>query len=169
MRQLIFKRFNKKLTKDKIPDIILIDGGRGQLNSVLGAFNEINLDIYQNILFIGVAKDISRKDGLETLKFTDRPDISLPDDSDALHLIQFIRDESHRFALKNHRRKRQKDISKSILDDIPGIGVKRKTHLLQYIGGLQELKKATLADLNQVPGISSKLAKLIYDYLKPEK
>lgn len=169
MRQLIFKRFNKKLTKDKIPDIILIDGGRGQLNSVFGAFNEINLDIYQNILFIGVAKDISRKDGLETLKFTDRADISLPDDSDALHLIQFIRDESHRFALKNHRRKRQKDISKSILDDIPGVGVKRKTHLLQYIGGLQELKKATLADLNQVPGISSKLAKLIYDYLKPEK
>lgn len=115
---------------------------------------------------IGIAKDKTRKSGLEMLKFLQRSDIQLSSSSNILRLIQYIRDESHRFAIKKHRSRRQKNMKVSILDEIPGVGIIKKKKLLQHIGGLQELEKASISDIHRVPGISLKLAEEIYNFLR---
>jgi len=158
------KRYGKVTNLDKMPDIVFIDGGKGQLAKAEQFFAELNLDITP--LLVGVAKGESRKPGLETLILAGSHQlISLPGNSPALHLVQHIRDESHRFAIAGHRAKRQKASKKSTLEDISGIGAKKRQSLLKYLGGLQEVLTADRAALAKVPGISQTLAEKIYDAL----
>jgi len=148
----------------KLPDIVFIDGGKGQLAKAEDFFNQLNLPTTP--LLVGVAKGESRKPGLETLILAGSHQlISLPATSPALHLVQHIRDESHRFAIAGHRAKRQKISKKSVLESIEGVGAKKRQALLTYLGGLQEVKNAELRDLEKVPGISKVLANNIYDAL----
>lgn len=158
------KRYSKVTSEEKMPDIIFIDGGKGQLSKAEAFFAEI--EQVKTPLLVGVAKGESRKPGLETLILAGSHQlISLPATSPALHLVQHIRDESHRFAITGHRAKRQKASKKSTLEAIPGIGAKKRQVLLQYLGGLQEVLKADKATLEKVPGISKQLAVNIYDAL----
>ncbi|MEL4416179.1 excinuclease ABC subunit UvrC [Shewanella algae] len=167
MKQALTRRFDKVNAQGKIPDIVFIDGGLGQLRMAQEVVNEKFVGIEAVPTLIGVAKGESRKPGLETLIFGDTEEsFSLPDDSPALHLIQHIRDESHRFAITGHRNKRQKTRNTSSLESIPGIGPKRRKALLQYLGGLQQVKGASVAELAKVPGISPEMAQTIHDALR---
>jgi len=158
------KRYSKLKSFDNMPDIIFIDGGKGQLAKAEHFFADLNLE--KTPLLVGVAKGESRKPGLETLIMAGSHQlISLPETSSALHLIQHIRDESHRFAIAGHRAKRQKVSKKSVLENIEGIGAKKRQVLLTFMGGLQEVQKAELSALEKVPGISKLLAEKIYDAL----
>jgi excinuclease ABC subunit C len=158
------KRYGKVTSGENMPDIIFIDGGKGQLAKAEDFFAELNLA--KTPLLVGVAKGESRKPGLETLILAGSHQlISLPGTSPALHLVQHIRDESHRFAITGHRAKRQKVSKKSTLESIPGIGAKKRQALLKYLGGLQEVLKADKITLEKVPGISKVLAQNIYDAL----
>ena len=117
-------------------------------------------------LLVGVAKGTSRKPGLETLLIdAGRKTVSLGSDSPALHLIQHIRDESHRFAIAGHRNKRQKQRNQSVLEEIGGVGQKRRQALLKYLGGMQGVKSATIEQLSQAPGISPAMAEKIFNHL----
>ncbi len=158
------KRYGKLTSFEKMPDIVFIDGGKGQLAKAEQFFAECN---YENTpLLVGVAKGESRKPGLETLILAGSHQlISLPGTSPALHLVQHIRDESHRFAIAGHRAKRQKVSKKSTLESIPGIGAKKRQALLKYLGGLQEVIQADISTLQKVPGVSLALAQTIYDAL----
>lgn len=167
------KRYGKLKATDteslaKMPDIVFIDGGKGQLAKAEEFFAHFSTQ--QNIekipLLVGVAKGESRKPGLETLILAGSHQlISLPDTSPALHLVQHIRDESHRFAITGHRAKRQKASKKSVLEAIEGIGAKKRQMLLTHLGGMQEVNNADISALEKVPGISKVLAKNIYDAL----
>lgn len=158
------KRYGKATDDDKMPDIVFIDGGKGQLAKAEEFF--LQLDLNKTPLLVGVAKGESRKPGLETLILAGSHQlISLPGNSPALHLVQHIRDESHRFAISGHRAKRQKHAKTSTLESIPGIGAKKRQALLKYLGGLQEVKSADVKALEKVPGISTALAQTIYDAL----
>ncbi|MEH8108381.1 excinuclease ABC subunit UvrC [Gallibacterium anatis] len=168
MEQALKKRYDKDLTAEKIPDIIFIDGGKGQLNRALAVFD--NLDVSWNKhkpLLIGVAKGVDRKAGLETLLIgNSEREIHLEPDNLALHLIQHIRDESHNHAISGHRKKRQKAFIQSGLESIEGVGAKRRQALLKYLGGLQGVRAATIDELASVPGISRSLAEKIFETLK---
>lgn len=158
------KRYSKVTSEEKMPDIIFIDGGKGQLSKAEEFF--AGIEQVKTPLLVGVAKGESRKPGLETLILAGSHQlINLPATSPALHLVQHIRDESHRFAITGHRAKRQKASKKSTLETIPGIGAKKRQALLQYLGGLQEVLKADKAALAKVPGINKVLAENIYDAL----
>ncbi len=158
------KRYGKVTADAVMPDIVFIDGGKGQLGRAEAFFAQ--LEQVKTPLLIGVAKGEGRKPGLETLVVAGSHQlISLPSSSPALHLIQHIRDESHRFAITGHRAKRQKQSKKSILETIVGIGSKKRQALLKYLGGLQEVTQADIDSLAKVPGIGSALAKIIYDAL----
>jgi len=158
------KRYSKVTSQENMPDIIFIDGGKGQLSRAEQFFSELNLA--KTPLLVGVAKGESRKPGLETLILAGSHQlISLPATSPALHLVQHIRDESHRFAIAGHRAKRQKVSKKSTLESIPGIGAKKRQALLKYLGGLQEVLQADITSLVKVPGINETLAQNIYDAL----
>jgi excinuclease ABC subunit C len=149
---------------EKLPDIVFIDGGKGQLAKAEGFFNQLALT--KTPLLVGVAKGESRKPGLETLILAGNHQlISLPATSPALHLVQHIRDESHRFAIAGHRAKRQKASKKSRLESIEGIGAKKRQNLLTFLGGLQEVLQADVNTLSKVPGISQVLAKKIHGAL----
>lgn len=145
------------------PDILIVDGGKGQLNMAREVLNDLSVT---NIILLGVAKGTTRKAGLETL-FLETSDNPLPLDpaSPALHLIQHIRDESHRFAIAGHRAARDKARRTSTLQDIPGIGPKRRRELLRFFGGLQGVQKASRDELARVPGINAALAESIYTAL----
>lgn len=167
MKQALERRFDKITADAKIPDIVFIDGGLGQLRMAQEVVNRKFSGLDNAPLLIGVAKGESRKPGLETLIFGDSEEsFSLPDDSEALHLIQHIRDESHRFAITGHRNRRQKTRNTSTLESIPGVGPKRRKALLQYLGGLQEVKGASVSELAKVPGISPEMAQTIHDALR---
>ncbi|MEW6984500.1 excinuclease ABC subunit UvrC [Colwelliaceae bacterium 6471] len=158
------KRYGKVKADEKLPDIVFIDGGKGQLAKAEAFFAELNLSSIP--LLVGVAKGESRKPGLETLILAGSHQlISLPSTSPALHLVQHIRDESHRFAIAGHRAKRQKVAKKSTLETIPGIGAKKRQALLKYLGGIQEVQQAEKETLEKVPGISKALAEIIYEAL----
>lgn len=164
MAQALKRRYKPTQDEDKIPDILFIDGGKGQLTQAETFFEDWTAD--KKPLLIGVAKGTTRKPGLETLILADtREIIPMESDSPGLHLIQHIRDESHRFAIAGHRNRRQKVKTTSTLESIPGIGAKRRQALLKYMGGLQGLKKASRDEIANVPGISSELAEVIYDHL----
>lgn len=162
------KRYGKLTTTDNLPDIVFIDGGKGQLAKAEDFFAELTQEksLDKTPLLVGVAKGESRKPGLETLILGGSHQlISLPGTSPALHLVQHIRDESHRFAITGHRAKRQKVSKRSTLESIPGIGAKKRQALLKYLGGLHEVQQADKPALEKVPGISKALAKNIYDAL----
>lgn len=164
MQQAMQRRYLKMTDESKIPDIIFIDGGKGQLAQAEGVFEQWQLA--KRPLLIGVAKGTSRKAGLETLIFAgSHATLPLAPDSPALHLIQHIRDEAHRFAITGHRQRRQKAKTRSKLEEIPGVGSKRRQQLLNYLGGLQGVLKASQAELAKVPGISDELAENIFEYL----
>jgi excinuclease ABC subunit C len=168
MNQVLRRRYGKDIEESKIPDVILIDGGKGQLSQAKQVFAEleVNWDKHHPLL-LGVAKGSDRKAGLETLYFEPEGEgFNLPSDSPALHVIQHIRDESHDHAITGHRKKRAKVKSTSTLETIEGVGPKRRQMLLKYMGGLQGLQKATVEDIAKVPGISHGLAEKIFYSLK---
>lgn len=163
MAQVLARRYKKPQPEDKIPDIIFIDGGKGQLAQAEAYFSDWNQKMP---LLVGVAKGTSRKPGLETLILSgSHQTINLASHSPALHLIQHIRDESHRFAITGHRARRQKVKSQSSLEGIAGIGPKKRQALLKHLGGMQELKMASVDELTRVPGINQKLAEIVYQHL----
>ena len=168
MRQVLRRRYGKPLEPEKIPDLIIIDGGKGQLAQAIEVFAELDVPWDKTKpLLLGVAKGSDRKAGLETLfKLPVGEGMSLPADDPALHLIQHIRDESHNHAIAGHRKKRAKVKSTSSLEDIEGIGPKRRQQLLKYMGGLQPLKNASIEEIASVPGISPSLAEKIFYSLK---
>jgi excinuclease ABC subunit C len=165
MAQVLSRRYKyKQQDETKIPDIVFIDGGKGQLSQAEAHFAQ--WPYAKKPLLIGVAKGTSRKAGLETLIMAySRETIPMSPDDPGLHLIQHIRDESHRFAITGHRARRQKVKTTSTLESIPGVGPKKRQSLLRYTGGLQGLKKASRSELEKVPGISAELAEIIYDHL----
>jgi excinuclease ABC subunit C len=164
MRQALTRRF-KRLQKGegKMPDILIVDGGKGQLNMAREVLVELEVT---GVALIGVAKGTTRKAGLETLfiETVDRT-LNLDTSSPALHLIQHIRDEAHRFAITGHRQRRDKQRRTSTLQDIPGVGPKRRRELLRFFGGLQGVRKATRDDLSRVPGINEQMAATIHQAL----
>ncbi|WP_422528821.1 excinuclease ABC subunit UvrC [Serratia fonticola] len=168
MAQVLKRRYGKTLEESKIPDVIFIDGGKGQLGMAIDVFNSLNVtwDKHKPLL-IGIAKGSDRKAGLETLFFVPEGEgISLPSDSPALHVIQHIRDDSHNHAITGHRQKRAKVKNTSALELIDGVGPKRRQVLLKYMGGLQPLLNASVEEIAKVPGISQALAEKIYNALK---
>ncbi len=162
MEQALTRRFKRlKEGEGKFPDILLIDGGKGQLRQAEKVMEELQVI---GVLLIGVAKGPSRKPGLEQLILSGQSSpIILPPDSPALHLIQQVRDEAHRFAITGHRQRRAKARRTSSLEGIPGLGPKRRQQLLRQFGGLQEVARAGVEDLMVVRGISRQLAQSIYD------
>lgn len=154
---------NRRYSKQPLPDLLLIDGGKGQLNMAKEVLEE--LGILTQTLLVGVAKGEGRKAGLEVLHFIDREPLDLPADSKALHLIMHIRDEAHRFAITAHRKKRDKRRSSSVLEAIPGLGEKRRRELLNHFGGLQQLLGASQDEIGQVNGIGKVMANTIYKVL----
>ncbi|MBE4973598.1 excinuclease ABC subunit UvrC [Serratia sp. X3] len=168
MTQVLKRRYGKALEEKKIPDVIFIDGGKGQLGMAIDVFNSLNVTWDKNKpLLIGIAKGADRKAGLETLFFVPEGEgISLPPDSPALHVIQHIRDDSHNHAITGHRQRRAKVRNTSSLELIEGVGPKRRQVLLKYMGGLQPLLNASVEEIAKVPGISQALAEKIYNALK---
>jgi len=159
INQAVYRRYSRLLdSKKAMPDIVFIDGGLGQLNQAIMVMNSIGID---SVMLVGVAKGEGRKAGLETLITVEDEKvkkITLPPYDPALLLINHIRDESHRFAIKNHRQKRAKKRTTSSLELIEGVGLKKRSALLNYFGGLQEVQNASVDELQKVVGINSKLA-----------
>jgi excinuclease ABC subunit C len=164
MRQVLDRRYRKIVEGEgKLPDLILIDGGKGQLSTAFGVLAELGLS---DLPMIGVAKGEERKAGLEHLIFPDRNEpLRLASDHPGLHLIQQIRDEAHRFAISGHRNRRAKARNRSMLEEIGGIGTKRRQRLLSRFGGLKGVASASVEELAQVEGISTELAEKIYQQL----
>ena len=157
MRQALQRRYSKQ----PLPDLLLIDGGKGQLSSAITVMATLNL----TPLMIGVSKGEGRKAGLETLHFTDGQTLNLAHDDPALHLIQQIRDEAHRFAITKHRAKRDKRRAGSVLELIPNLGEKRRRELLSHFGGMQGLLSASERDIAAVKGIGVVTARSVYAIL----
>jgi len=170
MEQILSLRFTKRKTLDlPLPEILMVDGGKGQLHKAKKVMLECQiLDVW----LIGIAKGLGRKPGLETLYITqvqegEEFEVKLPATSPILHLLQKIRDEAHRFAIRAVRQKVRQSRKHSVLENIPGIGVKRRQQLLSHFGGLQALLAASVDAIAQVPGISKALAIKIFDALHP--
>ena len=161
MRQALDRRYRRVLTGEgRLPDILLIDGGLGQLAVAGEIMAELGV---AGVLLLGVAKGPDRRPGMEQLLLLGRSTpLILPADSPALHLVQQIRDEAHRFAITGHRQRRGKAKKRSVLEDISGIGPKRRARLLKQFGGLQGLARAGIEDISTVEGVSEKLAQEIY-------
>ncbi|HQS38300.1 MAG: excinuclease ABC subunit C [Methylotenera sp. 24-45-7] len=164
MRDVLTRRYKKVAAGEgKRPDLIFIDGGKGQLGVAIEVMAEVGLE---DILMVGIAKGEDRKPGLETMIFSDTGEmINLEKDNKGLHLLQQIRDEAHRFAITGHRAKRAKARLHSSLEDIEGIGAKRRKALLTRFGGLDGVKSASIDEIANVEGISRALAEKIYDEL----
>lgn len=167
MAQAVERRYTRLQKGEGVfPDVLLIDGGPGQLARVKAVLEELQVS---GLAVLAVGKGETRRPGAETLLLMGREQpIFLPPDSPALHLIQHIRDEAHRFAIAGHRGRRQKARNTSPLEHIPQLGPKRRRLLLTRFGGLQELRRAGVDDLAQVPGISRALAQTVYDALHGE-
>lgn len=161
MDQALSRRF-KKVTEDKMPDLLLIDGGKGQVGIARKILADLNLT--SKIKLLGVSKGPARKAGMEVLLYEGN-EFTLDVASPALHLIQQIRDESHRFAITGHRARRAKARGRSVLEDIEGIGPKRRRELLRFFGDVGQIKSANVDEIAKVPGISRQLAQEIYDNL----
>ncbi|MBK9218418.1 MAG: excinuclease ABC subunit UvrC [Uliginosibacterium sp.] len=165
MRQALTRRYEKVAAGDGVrPDLILIDGGKGQVGVAWEVLSELGLT---SIAMVGVAKGEERKAGLEQLIYADgRPGLALGGEHPALHLIQIVRDEAHRFAITGMRAKRSKTRLTSKLEDIPGIGPTRRKKLIEAFGGLAGVREATVEDLCRVDGINRKMAEQIYNALR---
>ena len=164
MRDVLTRRYKKVAAGEGVrPDLVFIDGGKGQLSVAVEVMAEVGLS---DILLVGIAKGEARKPGLETMIFSDTGEmLNLEKDNKGLHLLQQIRDEAHRFAITGHRAKRAKARMHSSLEDIEGIGAKRRKALLTRFGGLDAIKNASMDELAQVEGISPSLAEKIYGEL----
>jgi len=174
IKQALTRRYTKiKNGEEKLPDILFVDGGKGQLTQAEAVLENLQIE---NILLIGISKGPERIAGEETIIISKKyqagisenlstldTNIILPSDSMASHLIQHIRDEAHRFAITGHRQSRAKARKTSVLEQIDGLGPKRRQNLLKQFGGLQEIQRAGIEDLNSVSGISFKLAEQIYN------
>ncbi len=167
MREVLTRRFSRAQKEDPErtqggwPDLVLVDGGRGQLNAALDVFAELGIE---DLPVAGIAKGPERDAGRERIFLADRAPILLQPADPLLHYIQRLRDEAHRFAIGTHRAGRSKARLKSVLDDIPGIGPTRKKALLHHFGSARAVEQAGLADLEAVEGISSGVAKKIHDF-----
>ncbi len=162
MRQALLRRYTRvKKGEAPLPDLLLIDGGKGQLAQATEVLQELQID---DVALLGIAKGPSRKPGEETLFLAgDQAEYTLPPTSPALHLLQQVRDEAHRFAITGHRQRRGKTRTTSVLETIPGLGPKRRQTLLKQFGGLQGVASAGIDDLAKVAGINAALAERIYD------
>ena len=162
MEQALTRRYTRlKKGEGKLPDLLLIDGGKGQVSSACRALEELQIT---EVRIVGVAKGPGRKPGLETLHIPGHADaLTLTAESPALHLIQHVRDEAHRFAITGHRQRRAKTRNTSPLEHIPGVGPKRRQQLLRQLGGLREVARAGVDDLARIKGINHRLAQQIYD------
>ena len=167
MRQVIHRRFSRALKEDPDrisgtwPDLLLIDGGLGQLSSVHEALDELALSDLQ---VVAISKGPDRHAGREQFHIRGRPSFTLPPDSAAMHFLQRLRDEAHRYAIGTHRNKREKAEFTNPLDAVPGIGPKREKALLAHFGSARAVAAAGLTDLQAVDGISKKFAQQIYDW-----
>jgi len=174
MREVLTRRFSRLATESPPdaeddaggmpdwPDLVLIDGGAGQLNAVREVI--AGLDLPRQVLFVGIAKGEERDAGREKFHMEGREAFMLPHRDPVLYYVQRLRDEAHRFAIGTHRAKRKKDIAKNPLDEIEGIGPSRKRALLNHFGSAKAVSRASFADLAGVPGVSRQMAQLIYDH-----
>ena len=178
MREVLERRFKRLINppeegaakaKDddfpQWPDLVIIDGGRGQLNAVREIFANLGLT---QVSLMSVAKGPDRDAGRETLFIPEREAIKLEPRDPVLYFIQRLRDEAHRFVIGSHRKLRKKDIREAGLQEIPGIGPSRKRALLHHFGTLKEIERASIADLGKVPGVSAESARRIFDYFHPQ-
>ncbi len=167
MRQMIFRRFERALKEDpervssNWPDLLLIDGGRGQLNAVIAVMQELGLD---DIQIVAISKGPDRNAGREQFHIEGRESFTLPLKDPAMHYLQRLRDESHRYAIGAHRTRRTKESLSNPLDDVPGIGASRKRALLTHFGSARAVSRAGVRDLQAVDGISDAIAQRIYDW-----
>ncbi|WBQ11633.1 excinuclease ABC subunit UvrC [Hyphomonadaceae bacterium ML37] len=165
MRAMMRRRF-ARLKRERedgapAPDLVLIDGGKGQLSAVQGVMEELEL---LDIPLAAVAKGPDRDAGREVFYLPGKPPVRLPPNDPVLYYIQRLRDEAHRFAITGHRARRQRQIRENPLDDIPGVGATRKSALLKHFGSARAIARANLADLEAVEGVSKTLARTIYDH-----
>ena len=167
MREVFSRRFARAQSEDPDrdggdwPDLVLIDGGRGQLNAALGALEELGIE---DVAMAGVAKGPDRNAGRETFYLPDGREFTLPINHAALFHIQRLRDEAHRFAIGTHRQKRAKAMTASPLDEVPGIGPARKKALLMHFGTARAIRNASLEDIMRAPGVSASTAQSVYDF-----
>jgi excinuclease ABC subunit C len=162
IHQAVFRRFKRLKQGEHIaPDILLIDGGKGQVAEAKKALAELQIN---NVMIVGVSKGPDRKAGMEKIILPDQDQpLDVTPNAAALLLIQHIRDEAHRFAITGHRQRRGKAQNKSVLEDIAGLGPKRRQLLLKQFGGLQGVSGASVDALASIEGISRQLAQRIYD------
>ena len=167
MREVMLRRFGRAQEEDPDrdkgdwPDLVLIDGGKGQISTVKAAFEEIGVE---DVCFIGVSKGPDRHAGRETFHFPDGREFDLPVNAPVLFYLQRLRDEAHRFAIGAHRAKRSKAITASPLDEVPGIGPSRKKALLMHFGTARAVRSASLEDLARAPGVSAAVAQTVHDF-----
>jgi excinuclease ABC subunit C len=167
MREVLQRRFARALKEDPErergiwPDLVLIDGGQGQLNVAQGVLTDLGID---DLAIVGIAKGPDRNAGRERFFMPDRSPFSLDERDPVLYFLQRLRDEAHRFAIGTHRAKRTKALGQSPLDEIPGIGVRRKQALLHHFGSARAVARAGLGELERVAGISKTVAKKVYDH-----
>jgi excinuclease ABC subunit C len=162
MDQALRRRYTRLMQGEgQLPDVLVIDGGKGQLGRAIQVLAELQVD---NVVLLGIAKGPARRPDLERYFLSDS-EVVLPPQGDAVHLLQHIRDEAHRFAITGHRQRRQKQRRRSELDDVPGVGPKRRRELLTHFGGLAAMRGASREEIAKVPGISQKLADDIYGVL----
>ena len=161
MEQALSRRYTRVQKEEgQLPDLLIVDGGKGQMSKAKAVMEELGIT---QITLLGIAKGTTRKAGFETLILEDGREKTLNADSAALHLLQEIRDEAHRFAITGHKQRRDKKRRTSALEDIEGVGAKRRRELLRHFGGLQSIKQAPVDELAKVDGISKKLAENIYN------
>lgn len=171
MHEVLTRRFSRALKEDpdkklnQWPDLVLVDGGAGQLGVALKVFEELGID---DVTVAAIAKGPDRNAGRERIFLPEKEPISLPPRDPVLYFLQRLRDEAHRFAIGFHRQKRGKTVTQSRLDGVPGIGPKRKKALLHHFGSAASVEQAGLADLEAVEGVSSAMAKKIYDWFHSE-
>ena len=147
------------------PDLVLIDGGKGQLSAVVETLNELGID---DVPLVAIAKGPDRNAGREQFFLPDTAPFQMPERDPVLYYLQRLRDEVHRFAIGTHRAKRSAAIKKNPLDDVPGIGPRRKKALLMHFGSARSVSRASVADLLGVEGISETVAQKIYDHFHQE-
>ena len=168
MREVMARRFGRLMADDadqerdeNWPDLVLIDGGKGQMSSVMQIVRELGVE---DVAFISISKGPDRHAGRETFHFPDGREFTLPINAPVMFYLQRLRDEAHRFAIGAHRAKRSKAITVSPLDEVPGIGPSRKKALLMHFGTARAVRNASLEDLQKTPGVSAAVAQTVYDY-----
>ena len=168
MREVMARRFGRLMAEEgeqerdeNWPDLVLIDGGKGQMSAVMQIVRELGVE---DVAFIGVSKGPDRHAGRETFHFPDGREFTLPVNAPVMFYLQRLRDEAHRFAIGAHRAKRSKAITVSPLDEVPGIGPSRKKALLMHFGTARAVRNASLEDLQKAPGVSAAVAQTVYDF-----